>query len=189
MEEVRADGERRIDRLLSEHYLADLASRTLDDVRALRDEADQEEADLSYLRRLLQARLDLVENEMDRRQAGDPVPDDIVAYLTTVLTDGPRSGRGPAQHLGRHRAVEPSNAGENRRHVEQLVSDSLLTDLPARTDDELSEARRVLRKEEAALSERRTSVQRIADAVGHEIGRRYRDGEATVATLLEHESG
>jgi len=87
MDGVRAGGDRRIDRVLAEGYLDQLATRPLSEIRGLREQADQEETDLSYLRRLLQARLDLVQDELDRRAEGRPVPADLVAHL-------PRPGRG-----------------------------------------------------------------------------------------------
>jgi hypothetical protein len=187
MEDVRVDGNRRIDRVLSEGYLEDLTGRSLDEIRGLREEADQEEADLSYLRRLLQARVDLVQNEIERRKFGDPVPDDLVAHLTTVLTDEPRH-RPNAHGSGRHRSVEPSNPGVQRRHVEHLVTDGLLTDLPAATETDLAAALTQLTAEEVSVSERRTAVQHVSDALGAEIGRRYRVGEADVSTLLKSKS-
>jgi hypothetical protein len=187
MEDVRVDGKRRVDRVLGEGYLLDVAHRELAEIRTLRDEADQEEADLSYLRRLLQARLDLVQDEITRRRLGEPVPGDVVAHLTAVLTDESRQ-RPISQGAGRHRTVEPSNPGAQRRSVEQLVSNDLLTDLPAAADSDLEAALVELRAEENAVSERRHAVQHVSDALGHEIGRRYREGEADVSTLLRSKS-
>ena len=60
-------GTRRIDRVLSEDYLTALGEQSLAEVRALRDEAEQEEVDLSYIRRLLQGRMDIVRAELSRR--------------------------------------------------------------------------------------------------------------------------
>lgn len=182
MEDVRAGGSRPIDRVLSEEYLANLADLDLAQVRSRRDEADQEEANLSYLRQVLHGRLQLVEDEIARRAAGTPVRHDLVAHLSEILTD--QRARPPAHGLGRHRRVEPSNAGESRRAVERLASDSLLTDLPNRTDADLQEARDALRSEELRVSARRREVQRVADALGHEIGERYRGGSADVSALL-----
>lgn len=182
MEDVRKGGARGIDRVLSDGYLVDLADLELAQVRARRDEADQEEADLSYLRQVLRGRLQLVEDEVARRVAGEPVREDLVAHLTEVLTD--HRERPAARGLGRHRRVEPSNPGESRRVVEKLVGDSLLTDLPNRSDEELNAALEVLRSEESQVSARRHQVQEVADALGHEIGRRYRDGDADVSALL-----
>ncbi len=182
MDGVRAGGDRRIDRVLAEGYLDQLATRPLSKIRGLREQADQEETDLSYLRRLLQARLDLVQDELDRRAEGRPVPADLVAHLTQVLTDD--HARAAAPGSGRHRTVEPSRAGESRRHVEQLVSDDLLTDLPQRTSDELGLAAATLRAEEGSVSSQRAAVQRVFDVVSAEITRRYREGEADIGELL-----
>src|ERR1700712_3065259 len=66
VEGVVAGGNRRIDKVLAEDYLAGLAELPLAEVRALRDEAGQEETDLSYLRRLLQGRIDIVGAAMAR---------------------------------------------------------------------------------------------------------------------------
>ena len=49
-------GNRRIDRVLAEDYLEGLQGLPLAEVRALRADAEQEEVDLSYLRRLSSAR-------------------------------------------------------------------------------------------------------------------------------------
>jgi hypothetical protein len=45
--EVRPGGRRRIDRVLSPEYVQDLAALELGEVRARRDDAAQEETDLS----------------------------------------------------------------------------------------------------------------------------------------------
>jgi hypothetical protein len=182
MDGVLTGGQRRIDRVLADDFLSGLTTIPLADVRSLRDEADQEETDLSYLRRLLQARLDLVAAEVARRAAGAAPPTDMVAYLTSILSDG--GDRSPARGSGRHAISEPSRAGESRRYVEQLVSDALLTDLIAVDDADLREAHEVLSQGEATVSSQRSAVQKVLDAVNAEIGRRYREGEASVDTLL-----
>lgn len=176
-------GHRRIDRVLAPDYLSGVAQLPLEQLRALRDETDQEETDLSYLRRLLQARLDLVQAELDRRAAGEPPAADLVEHLRRVLADAePR----PAAHgLGRHRTREPSRGGEQQRYVEQLVSDDLLLRLSEQPEPALTAALRRLQQEEAATSALRTAVQGVLDALGAEIGRRYRDGQADVVSLLQ----
>jgi len=54
MTEFVAGGRRRIDRVLAPGYLDGIESLDLEEVRIRRAEADQEEVDLSYARRLLQ---------------------------------------------------------------------------------------------------------------------------------------
>lgn len=181
MDGVVAGGHRRIDRVLGVDFLADLRNRSLAEVRALRDEADQEETDLSYLRRLLQARLDLVGAELARREAGAGEPIDLVDYLSQVLGNGDRP---QSRGRGRLDPPEPSRPGKSRRSVEQLVADALLAELPTAPDEELEAARDLLARSERSISEQRASVQGVLDTLNAEIGRRYRDGEASVSTLL-----
>jgi hypothetical protein len=185
VEGVVEGGQRRIDRVLEAGYVADLAELPLAELRSRRQQADQEETDLSYLRRLLQARLDLVGAELDRRASGAAVPADtadMVAFLSRVLSDGDRAAPRGSGHVSQ---LEPSRAGESRRYVEQLVSDELLTTLTETPDAALSEARAVLARGETTVSAQRHAVQTALDALTAEVGRRYRDGEASIDALLE----
>jgi hypothetical protein len=181
---VRPGGNRRIDRVLAEDYLANVQQAPLADVRALRGEAEQEEVDLSYTRRLIQGRIDIVRAELNRR--GGSGSGDLVQSLATILADEPRS---PARGMGRHVTAEPSRADSHRRYVESLIADVDLSDVTARTSDELAHAMRTLSEEEQKLSTRRRAVQRVMDACSAEITRRYRDGEADVETLLSQQPG
>ncbi len=171
-------GNRRIDRVLAEDYLDGLRSAPLADVRAQRAEAEQEEVDLSYLRRLVQGRVDVLRAELARRRGATG---DLVADLARILADEPRS---PARGLGRHSAIEPSRVDSHRRHVEALVADVDLSDVSARSEDDLERALEVLSGEEQVLSGKRREVQAVMDACSAEITRRYKEGEADVATLL-----
>lgn len=171
-------GTRRIDRVLAEDYLAGLAQAPLADVRALRAEAEQEEADLSYVRRLVQGRIDIVKAELARRTGGGEAS--LVDSLADVLSEA----RGSAHGLGRHVTVEPSRVDAHQRYVEQLVANVDLTDTTARTDAELQDVLEVLTAEEQTLSGKRRKVQEVMDALSAEVTRRYRDGEADVSALL-----
>jgi hypothetical protein len=175
-----AGGHRRIDRVLDPAFLADLASLSLPDVRDRRDVADQEEVDLSYLRRMLQGRLDIVRAEQARRVEGSGVGP-LVETLSQVLSE---DSRAQAVGLGRHRTLEPSRAGESRRRVETIVADLGLSDPAGLDDTGLTRAVEVLVAEEVSISARRREVQAVLDALGEEIARRYRDGSANVDSLL-----
>lgn len=183
MIEFRPGGARRIDRVLAEDYLAGLPDRPLPDIRALRAEAEQEEVDLSYLRRLLHGRIDILRAELDRRVGGSGT-ESIVADLPRILAD---QHRGPARGLGRHTAVEPSRADSHRRYVESLVADVVISDVGSRSEAEISAALGTLGEAERSVSEKRRAVQQVMDACSAEITRRYRDGEANVADLLAGE--
>jgi hypothetical protein len=178
-EAASGKGTRRIDRVLAEDYLAGLHEAPLADVRALRTEAEQEEADLSYIRRLVQGRIDIVRAELARRTGGGE--GSLVENLATVLAD---QARGPARGMGRHVTVEPTRLDAHQRYVESLVADVDLSDTTARTDEELQGALEALSSEETSVSAKRRRVQEVMDLLSAEITRRYRDGEADVADLL-----
>jgi len=177
-------GNRRIDRVLSEGYLDGLNEMSLADVRALRNEAEQEEADLSYLRRLLQGRVDIIQAELARRRGELGESGSIIDQLPRILADD----RTPARGLGRHTVIEPSRVDEHRRLVERLVADSDLSALAGRTADQLEETLVRFGDHERDISEQRRAVQGVMDACAAEITRRYREGEADVSALLPSEN-
>ncbi len=178
MTEPMEGGRRRIDRVLAPDFVDGVAGRPLDEVRALRHDAEQEEADLSYVRRLLQGRMDLVRAEQQRRTATGGAP--LIDLLVDVLADGPRSDRGS----GRFLSVEPSRVDEHRRRVEQIVSDVGISDVAARSDAELAASLEALAEHERTVSALRGRVQSVMDTLTAEITRRYREGEADVSALL-----
>jgi len=172
-------GNRRIDRVLAEDFLVGLTALPLSDVRARRADAEQEEVDLSYLRRMVQGRVDVLRAELRRRDT--PGDRSLVEGLADILADEPRA---PARGSGRYSAVEPSRADSHRRYGEALVADIGLSDVSSRSTAELAEDLRTLAREEHSLSSKRRAVQQVMDDCSAEIARRYRDGEADVNTLL-----
>lgn len=179
MIEVRPGGRRRIDRVLDPAFTDGIAERPLAEVRMLRDEAAQEETDLSYLRRLLHARIDIVRAEQERRATGDATA--VVERLATILA---ANALGPATGSGRYSTLKPSRAEAHRRHVEALVADVDLSDVGSLADDRLGHALATYLAEEASVSMRRREVQRVMDRINEEIGGRYRQGRASVDELL-----
>jgi hypothetical protein len=180
MTDVRAGGNRRIDRILSPAYLDQLEQLPVNTLRARRREAEQEEVDLSYLRRLLHGRIDLVRAEQARRAgSGDAEP--VVNALSQILGETPRNR--PFDRV-RHLVAEPSRGDRRRRRVERLVSDVDLSDVAARTDDELDRVLRTYTDEEKRVSEVRGQVQQVLDECAAELARRYSSGEASVGELL-----
>ena len=172
-------GNRRIDRVLAEGYLEGLQALSMEGVRERRREAEQEEVDLSYIRRMIQGRLDILRAELNRRDGA--TSGTLVESLPAILADEPRA---PARGMGRHSTVEPSRADSHRRYVEALVADVDLSDVASRSIDELAHALRTLSEEEQSVSVKRRDVQDVMDACSAEVTRRYRDGEADVDALL-----
>jgi hypothetical protein len=183
MTDVQPGGHRRIDRVLDPDFVAGLAELTMPEVRSRRHDAEQEEVDLSYLRRLLQGRIDILRAEQARRRDDGGT---VIGHLTDILADERRD----QQHgMGRHSTLEPSRAGEHRRRVEALVGDVDLSDVAALDDADLVRALTAFAEEERSTSDLRARVQQVMDAFGAEVARRYRDGEAAVDDLLPGESG
>jgi hypothetical protein len=182
MIEVRPGGRRRIDRVLSPDYMAGVEQRPLEEVRALRDEAAQEETDLSYVRRLLHGRIDIVHAERQRRAEGGSTS--VVEQLVAILA---RNAVGPAAGSGRYQTVEPSRAQAHRRQVEALVADVDLSDVTSLSAAKLADALDAYTAEEASVSKCRREVQIVMDRLNAEIARRYREGRASVDDLLAAE--
>jgi hypothetical protein len=171
------NGRRRIDRVLAEDFATNLGGLDLDELRARRRDAEQEEADLSYVRRMLQGRMDILRAELARRSGGG---EKIVEHLSAVLADSTRSDRG----LGRFLTVEPSRVDEHRRLVEQVIADVGVSDVEGKSDEELREALGRLEEFEHGVSEDRRAVQSVMDALTAEVAARYKSGSATVDDLL-----
>jgi hypothetical protein len=184
--EARPGGRQRIDRVLAPGYLDGIAERPLAEVRELRNDAAQEETDLSFVRRLLHGRIDIVLAEQRRRAERRPAHKSasIVEDLATILAD---NAVGPASGLGRHQPLEPSSADSHRRYVEALVADVDLSDVRALTDEQLDLALEAYRTEEAVISQRRRKVQAVVDVLNSEIAARYRAGTASADDLLARE--
>jgi len=175
-------GNRRIDKVLDPEFVAGLGQLSLDDLRERRREAEQEETDLSYLRRLLQGRLDILRAELARRDGEET---DLVQALPRILAD--ESSGGP-RGLGRHIAAEPSRADAHRRHVEALVADVDLSNPAGHDDASLRRVLGELEAEEHKVSESRRQVQQVMDVLTAEVTRRYREGDADPSDLLPTEA-
>ncbi|MFD4410255.1 hypothetical protein [Streptomyces sp. NPDC058476] len=182
----------------------DLAVLRLPELRTLRRDAQRDEADLSYVRRLLQGRIDILRAELARRgglRASSPAaapgqpgvvgsvesPDverlpelSVVERLPEILTDAPARHRSSARHV----TVGTPHGEEYRRLAADMLGEVELSDLEARTDDELVAGMGRLVRYEQQVSRRRQQLQRTADDCSAEIARRYREGEAQVDDLL-----
>ena len=185
--DVMPGGHRRIDRVLDPVFIAEAGSLDLSELRARRDDAEAEEADISYLRRLLQGRLDILRAELVRRsQGGDRDVAGLRAALPSILSNEVLGGEVSGRHNALPRIQGPSHGdARHRRRVERLVSDETLARLPDLDVDELTRVVETLSREEEAVSAGRRAVQRVVDVLHAELARRYREGTAQVSQLLE----
>ncbi|CDR07973.1 hypothetical protein [Streptomyces iranensis] len=165
---------------------SDLNALRLPELRALRRSAQREEADLSYLRRLLQGRIDILRAELGHRRDPAPAaaaaqpPAALVDRLPEILADLPSRHRSSARHV----TLGTPQDAEYERLAEEMLAEVGLSDLRARTDEELHGATARLVGHEQQVSRRRQELQRTADGCSAEIARRYREGEAQVDDLL-----
>jgi hypothetical protein len=172
-----------LDELLANDVLDGLTERPLADVRSLRDDAQAIEGGLSFVRRMVHGRLDIVGAELERRrQGGDPSDlSDLVARLPELLVEHDRdTGAHRSPRLLEVAAVPDELAAE----LDQIVDTDALADLRTADVEALDAITGRLVEFERWVSERRRTVQDRLDQLQAEIVRRYRDGEASVDGLL-----
>ncbi len=170
-------GKRRIDRITSDAYLEGIASRSLAEVRSLRDECREEETGLSFERRLLHGRMDILRAELERRTGGG---ESLIDRLAAILAgDDEPSTRGA--YPGKDPIID---FDQPKRRVEKLISDDTLANVGTLPADDLEKIIGLLSDAEREVSESRRAVQRVLDSLNAEIARRYKSGEANPADML-----
>jgi hypothetical protein len=160
--------------------MADLSTLALDEVRSRRAALQADEVGLSYLRRLVQGRLDIV-TAAARNRGGSM--SSLVDDLPEILGEhvhAPGTGRLPT-------LMAPSADDETRLRAEldAVVAPEALTALDRLDDDELAGLVERLNSFEREISERRRHVHHDIDALQAELTRRYKTGEADVESLLQ----
>lgn len=163
-------------------YLQGLESWPLDELRSRRDEATVVETGLSYLRRIIQGRLDILLAEQRRRESGEQESlTELVDQLPSILSEhvhAPGLGRLPA-------LMGPGELDEGlQARLEEAMPEGRLAGVTDVDEAELSSAGDRLVELEREVSGLRRSVFDVLDRLQEEIVRRYRTGEATVDSLL-----
>jgi hypothetical protein len=173
-----------VDRILGAEYLGDLERRSMTDVRAMRAECQEIETGLSYLRRLVQGRHDIVGAELQRRRDGADPGDlaELISHLPEILSDRTRPpGLGRLPQLLAPGDVDPELSAE----LDEIMGEHDLESLPTLSDAELGEMHDKLEALEREVSERRRQFFDRIDTLQAEITRRYKTGEASVESLLQ----
>jgi hypothetical protein len=164
-------GKRRIDRVLAPEFTGGLQEIDMEELRERRDVCRAEREYLSYLRRLVQGRRDILQAELERRRRGDD-EESLLDLVAAILADAPTgSSRGEAPVF----TIPDDEISLARRRVERLVSDSRLSDLPALADEELEDAIALIDEEERNLSDLRSRVLQVHDALQAELVRRHKE--------------
>jgi hypothetical protein len=168
------------DRIADPAFLDGIESLSTEDLRSAREELEELEAEISYTRRLLQGKLDILRDELERRAAGgDADVRSLVERLPQILGDGaPGAG-------GRHlRILVPRNAERQRREVERVASDTTLAHIDELSFTKLNHIMEGLASAETQASGRRREIQEVSDRIRAELVRRYREGREDPTQLL-----
>lgn len=168
-------GHRRIDRIRDPAFVEGLEELSLEELRARRDECLAEREYLSFLRRLLQGRAEILRAELERRSRGDDGP--LIERLAEILAG---EGQGPARGEAVRVTLPEEEALLARRQVERLVSDAAISDPSALDDERLAEAADLLVREEREVSRVRAEVIAVLDRLQGELKRRYREDPSLV---------
>lgn len=144
----------------------------------MRNRLQDEDDVVSYVRRVAQARLDLVRAEAHRRERG-VAPDDLSSELRVVLssqlTGGPSRPPRSVEHVAENALSDELDAA---------CAQSGFSRLEELLPSELADLELMLTTFERRVSDdRRDRFDRL-DALSAELVRRYREGEATVEGLL-----
>ena len=169
---------RRIDIVLEPEYLEELDQLDLDELRRRRDTAEDVESQISYYRRLLHGRMDLLNFELRRRDGEEERT--LLEALPEILASGMVLGGEPAlRHI---ETMPPLPSKTGRRLIDKIMDDGILTQLPDLNEDEITTALEDLREVETTLSEQRKQLHSVIDALQDEIVDRYRSGQNEATT-------
>lgn len=158
----------------------------LGELRSLRSRLQAEDDVVSYVRRIAQARCDVLaarflEIHPDRSvvaEGSGDITGDLGAILSTHLTGGP--ARPP-------RPVEPVDSHPLLDELERVCAEHGYSRAENLTTDELQALLAAITEFERGVSRNRQSRYEVLDALSAELVRRYRDGEASVDSLLDRD--
>jgi anti-sigma-K factor RsiG len=174
---------RLVERITEPSFVAGLAEKSNEELRALRLACKEGENETSFERRLCQARTDILAAELERRKGESAEDDDLVQRLSKILGSERRGESGPLPSRAPDFSI-PRNADVPRRRVEEIVGERTLARLPALQSEEIRGIISSLEEHERSLSSRRKAIHEVMDAIQAEIVRRYRSGEADPSAAL-----
>jgi hypothetical protein len=174
---------RRIDHVTDPEFVADLRDLGITELRERRRLCDELDTELSYYRRLLHGRLDLLNFEQSRRRGEETRT--LIEALPEILAG--HDTISPTRSLvPRSLPIEAPDMGEGRRPIDRVLGDDFLTHLPSISDAELDEIEETLSTTEHKVSTERRAVYDALEQILEELTRRYRDGLADADQLLRH---
>lgn len=172
---------RLVDRIIEASYVEGLTELSMEDLRAMRDEAAEGETEVSFERRLCQARIDILSAELDHRSGKST--GDLISRLPEILAEGTGGSSGVLPSRVPDLSI-PRNTDIPRRRVEEIVGEQTLARLSQVPTEEIKKIIESLAEHERILSDKRKRVHDVLDTVQAEIVRRYTSGEEDVDSVL-----
>jgi hypothetical protein len=163
----------RIDAILDASFLEALDEVSPSELRERLRDARSEEDAISYIRRNLHGRLDLLGAELDARRTGRGTTGDV-GSLAAALRDpssSPSTTRGSRTGLGLRAA-----AVAGRRRSEQILGEDHLARLPELSVEEIDELVERISQTERQLSDQRRRLHEVIDTLEAELAARYKSG-------------
>lgn len=165
---------RRIDQVLAPGFADEVDQLEIDELRRRRDQAEEVERELSYQRRLLHGRMDLLAFELRRRQGKETRS--IIEALPEIIAAGLHGGdTANFRHLSLELSL-PETTG--RRDIDQILEDDALARVTSMSEQELADVQAALAQAEEGVSETRRKLHTVIDGLQAEIIERYKQGLA-----------
>ena len=172
---------RLVDRIIESSYVEGLSELSMEDLRSMRDQCAEGETEVSFERRLCQARIDILSAELDQRSGN--MSGDLISRLPQILAEGGGGSGGVLPSRAPDLSI-PRNTDIPRRRVEEIVGEQTLARLSQVPSDEIKKIIESLADHEKTLSEKRKRVHEVLDSVQAEIVRRYTSGEEDSDSVL-----
>jgi hypothetical protein len=163
------EGHRRIDQVLDPGFVSEIESLDWDELRRRRDLAEEVEHEMSYYRRLLHGRMDLLAFE-SRRRKGEETRS-LIEALPEILTGHDRTGEARGRHLS---TAVPELPVSGKRAVDRVLGADVLVRLAELDEEALATASQELHEVEEEISNLRRQVQAVVDRLQAEIVDRYK---------------
>jgi len=173
-----------LDRLAPVSEAGPLSGLDMAELRARRNALQEAELALSYVRRQVQVRLDIVLDERQHRAVGAAARDAsaLVADLPKILAE---HGGGAARGSFPDVAVPPEAVEAVVADLDTIIGARELGAVGSLPGERLDAVADQLEVFERRVSQRRRALHGAIDALQEEMLRRYKTGEASVDALLQ----
>lgn len=170
-----------LDEVLDPSFVDGLERLEANELRRRKELADAHEAALSYARRILQGKIDLLAAELQaRREAGGEVVGPSIADLSEVLE--PKRER---EFRGRFPRMITRPETPEVQEAERTAAHPIFARLEEASVDEIAWVAGRLRDHERRISDLRLRLHSQIDQIERELVRRYTSGEISVDDVLK----